>query len=67
MTETAHSSIILSLRDKVQKRRLSIKGILITSYQGDEIKKVKTKLNREFEMKDMGTTKRILGILTYMF
>lgn len=35
--------------------------ILITSNQGEQIKWMKTELNKEFEMKDLGVAKRILG------
>ena len=36
--------------------------ILITTKDKEEIRKVKVQLNKEFEMKDLGATKKILGM-----
>ena len=36
--------------------------MLIVSKSKDEIEKLKTQLNQEFEMKDLGKAKKILGM-----
>ena len=36
--------------------------MLIASKNKDEIEKLKTQLNQEFEMKDLGEAKKILGM-----
>ena len=36
--------------------------MLITSKSKDDIKKLKTQLNQEFEMKDLGEVKKIIGM-----
>ena len=37
--------------------------MLITSKNVDEIEKLKTRLNQEFEMKDLDEAKKILGMV----
>ena len=44
---------------------LYVDDILIAFKSKDEIKKLKTQLNQEFEMKDLGEAKKILGIEIY--
>ena len=39
--------------------------MLIASKSKDEIEKLKTQLNQEFEMKDLGEDKKIFGIEIY--
>ena len=41
---------------------LYVDDILITTKDKEEIRKVKVQLNKEFEMKDLGATKKILGM-----
>ena len=41
---------------------LYIDDMLITFKSKDEIEKLKTQLNQEFEMKDLGEVKKILGM-----
>jgi len=41
---------------------LYVDDILIASNNKSEVEKLKSKLSREFEMKDLGAAKRILGI-----
>ena len=41
---------------------LYVDDMLIVANDKEEIRKVKVQLNKEFEMKDLGTTKKILGM-----
>ena len=41
---------------------LYVDDMLITSKRKDEIEKLKTQLNQEFDMKDLGKGKKILSI-----
>ena len=41
---------------------LYVDDMLIASKSKDEIKKLKTQLNQEFEMKDLSEVKKILGM-----
>ena len=41
---------------------LYVDDILITTKDKEEIRKVKVQLNKEFEMKYLGATKKILGM-----
>ena len=41
---------------------LYVDDMLIASKSKDEIEKLKTQLNQEFEMKDLGEAKKILGM-----
>ena len=44
---------------------LYVDDMLIASKSKDEIEKLKTQLNQEFEMKDLGEAKKILGVEIY--
>ena len=41
---------------------LYVDDMLITAKDKEEIRKVKVQLNKEFEMKDLGAAKKILGM-----